>query len=98
MKVTGDEYIDDWAWQQRRKGGLRLVAVGAAILVPALIWLIAYFNWDSDEPVTRIKAIGGITVTIGALILLAGLVTLWRARKRPMPEVPEAVARERRDD
>ena len=97
MPLTGDAEIDDWALQQRRRAGWRIVGVGAAVFVPALIWLVAYFNWDTDAPVTRIKVVGGVATAIGMLLVIAGFAMLWNARKRPLPEIPEAVARMRRD-
>jgi len=62
------------------------------VLVPCLVWLTAYLNWDSAAPITRIKVVGGVGAAIGALIGLAGVLTL--ARRHAPDRIPTATARE----
>jgi hypothetical protein len=90
------EPTDEVAWMRRQRyvAGLRVLGVGLLILVPATVWLLAYANWDSNAPVTRIKVVGGVTIAIGGLLALAGLVMLLRARSRQDDDpIPPATAR-----
>lgn len=98
MPLTGDAEIDDWALQQRRRAGWRIIGVGVVVAVPALVWLFVYFNWDTDAPITRIKVVGGVATAIGMMLVVAGSAMLWKARRPPRPEIPEAVARQRRPE
>jgi hypothetical protein len=94
--TLGDDEIEAWGIAQRRKAGIRILGVGLVLLVPALVWLVAYMSWDSNAPITRIKVVGGIAVAIGGLLALAGAVTIARAKHRPGdPPIPIATARER---
>ena len=80
-----DEDVELWALQQRRGAGLRIAAVGYLVWVPAMLWLVVYANWDTHAPVTRIKLVGGATIAIGLALTIAGLITIRRARRRPLP-------------
>jgi hypothetical protein len=93
-ELDDDELIEAWSRRERMRAGYRLLGIGALIFVPCFGWLVAFANWDSNAPVTRIKVVGGVASLIGGLLMLAGIVTLIRGRK--MPEViPRAQARHR---
>jgi nitrate reductase gamma subunit len=92
--MAEEDEIVVWARRQRRNAGLRVSGIGLLVLVPSLVWLLAYMDWDSASPVTRIKVVGGVAVAVGGSLVLAGLVMLWRSRIDP-EQIPTATARTR---
>jgi len=93
--MTDDEDPIVWAIRTRRRNALRVLAVGASILVVGAIWLansvgfeptqrFATDNTGQQEIVVRHKLdprlLSGVLTAVGGLLALAGVGMLLRVR------------------
>lgn len=95
--MTDDDDPLVWATRARRKNALRVLGVGAALLLVGAIWLaksldfqatehFATDNTGTEEIVVTHKfdprLVSGVIAIVGSLLTIAGVVMLARARVR----------------
>ena len=97
-----DQLAFTWGLASRRRGAIRMLAIGAIALIAGLVACIGPLFSD---PVTvrasiRLRIFGGVMATVGGILTVVAI-ALWigarRATRRALtPDVPTAVARTRR--
>lgn len=72
----------DWLMKQRRRGALRMIAIGGLFAIAAAIWLALYWDYDytGATPFTRTRLVGATIGAIGAALVVAGAAMAARAR------------------
>jgi hypothetical protein len=80
-----------WMARSRRKGALRVIAVGLIVLIAAGVWVFAYFHAEAGtgSPITRTRVVGLTASVIGALMVVIGAIMYVRAR-RVLDIIPSA--------
>ena len=91
-----------WGLASRRRGAIRMLAIGAIALIAGLVACIGPLFSDevTVRATIRLRIFGGVMAAIGG-ILTAVAIWLWigaaRATRRALtPDVPTAIARDRR--
>lgn len=97
MAGTELDEIGQFTVGQRRRAGLRLIAVGLVAIAPAVAFALYTGTLSSEPPYTRWRIFSGLLALVGAILTALGAVTLARARAGIDPAVPAARAVVRRD-
>jgi hypothetical protein len=97
-----DDLAMAWGLASRRRGAIRMLAIGAIALLAGLVACVGPLFSDevTVRATIRLRIFGGVLATIGG-ILTAVAIALWigarRATRQALtPDVPTAVARPRR--
>lgn len=88
--------IDAWTVSHRRGAGLRLLATGAVLCAPTLLWLVVLGGWNDPDSGARARVMGGMLMVIGVCLAVVGGYWLARARHGIDPAVPTAKVTRRR--
>ncbi len=90
--MAGDELdeIATFVVGERRRAGLRMIAVGGFALVPFLARTLTTGDLSLSTPHARYKFFAALLAVVGALLVAIGAVTVARARANIDPIIPPA--------
>lgn len=76
---------EQWGTLQRRKGGLRVLAVGTLALVAAAVaWLLS--SAFGTTVITRLRFLAVGCAAVGIALVIGGAILLVRASRPPDPD------------
>ncbi len=85
-----DDDPEAWMRATKRRGALRVLVIGLALLVAGGAWALHYWGWAvGGSPLTYTRVVAVLVLGIGGSLAIAGGVMLARVR-RIEPPLPVA--------